>query len=145
MSEIELQEIQPAPAPKIRGYYFEGFSPYRFSLYDNPDRLVVYDYDNQVENVIHLTPDQLTHFRNNVIDKSVHLNKKYDGTWLSGDSLDEALSKYNAYIEANNAKVEAALPPAEGGKRHKRSGKKRKSQKKRSGKKRSDKKSRRRH
>ena len=157
--EVELQE-----RPQIKGFYFEGFSRYPFNLYR--DRLVVYNYDNQAEHVINLSHVQVLAFLRNVINKKTFLElddddgTEYEGSWLSGTE-EEALGKYNAYIEASNAEIRAALPPAgppagpaEGGKRHKRSGhkrsghkrkshKKRKSQKKRSGKKRGHKKSRR--
>ena len=142
--EVELQE-----RPQIKGFYFEGFSRYPFNLYR--DRLVVYNYANQAEHVINLSHEQVLAFLKNVINKKTFLevdDTEYDGSWLSGTE-EEATRKYNAYIEASNAEVRAAAGPAEGGKRHKRSGhkrsghKKRKSQKKRSGKKRGHKKSRR--
>jgi hypothetical protein len=155
--EVELQE-----RPQIKGFYFEGFLSYPFNLYR--DRLVVYNYANQAEHVINLSHDQVLAFLRNVINKKTFLelddDTEYEGSWLSGTEED-ATRKYNAYIEASNVAVRAALPPevqeelaqldaaralhpAEGGKRHKRkSHKKRKSQKKRSGKKRGHKKSRR--
>ena len=123
----ELQE-----RPQLKGFYFEMFSSYPFSLYHN--RLVVYNYHGTNQE-IELRPEQVSHFLTDVIDKPVMLeldgDAEYEGSWLSGD-FDEALSKYNAYIEASNVAVRAAAGPAEGGKRHKRkSHKKRKSQKKR--------------